>query len=666
MSNTKYVGRKTKEGTWHVFKSGQTASVAGPFKSAEEARAWINSAKKEEVAEAAKWRSNLDAYDVDDEGNKTPKTANKFSYDPLGRRQDTAGDAKTARGKKSALKTSLKMAKGQHGPKGILPEQDVAEAGLKFHGGFPDVDHMRGSVIRNAEMATDNVKVKNKDEWESAVNSINSKVFDDESEFISSSKGTSVKANGVLWAKWNNDTQTGWFNAKGQGLKPHPFKENKSIIAKEAQNSKIAGRYDPEEWDAMVKRVGQRAKQGPLQTVYNKEKQLYKNVQSGQEVDTQGRSKDEWEKQVYAKYPLANITRGSDGSLRAVLPDGTKIKWTKSEQTVQEWNNTMKNTVNVLENTKSTADKKTDAKIAALEKKIKDTQDAIELARERRKMKGQRQQGPREITLGSKLDDLRQQLHMLTVNKKTAVNEDREYYAAERALADAKIAKENGDMGEYYTLMADYHDSMAQWNQSKGRYNAADRDAEKVKQYTNAAQKHNLYSNMNEDGLTSNPSDKVTLDVPLMIRIMEYAREDAKSDMDLHNVAEQLIKLSASGKTLSMQDYDSIVAQQTENKIFELGASNLPTAQTTKPTSPTTSTATQQTQGNTQPATTTTTSSTIKPAGTTTSPTVGVANPGATNLKPDEQEALNKIMTNAGLKTQFQQLVQKSKTVPGA
>jgi hypothetical protein len=56
-----------------------------------------------------------------------------------------------------------------------------------------------------------------------------------------------------------------------------------------------------------------------------------------------------------------------------------------------------------------------------------------------------------------------------------------------------------------------------------------------------------------------NPSDKITLDVPLFIRLLEYAREDAKTDMDLHNVAEQAIALSGTGNTLTMTQYDQIV-----------------------------------------------------------------------------------------------------------
>jgi len=40
-----YTGRETKDGTWRVFKDGQAVAVAGPFKSREEAAAWIKKQK---------------------------------------------------------------------------------------------------------------------------------------------------------------------------------------------------------------------------------------------------------------------------------------------------------------------------------------------------------------------------------------------------------------------------------------------------------------------------------------------------------------------------------------------------------------------------------------------------------------------------------------------
>jgi hypothetical protein len=63
-----------------------------------------------------------------------------------------------------------------------------------------------------------------------------------------------------------------------------------------------------------------------------------------------------------------------------------------------------------------------------------------------------------------------------------------------------------------------------------------------------------------------NPSDKVTIDIPLFIRLLEYAREDAKTDMDLHNVAEKAIAASETGKTLTMDDYDALVAGNSEDQ----------------------------------------------------------------------------------------------------
>ena len=102
---------------------------------------------------------------------------------------------------------------------GVKVNEGVAE-------GFPhDVDHMPGPVIRNADMTTDNVKTKDKAEWDRATDSINARVFDDMSEFRTDSKGETVVGDSAVWAKWDNATQTGWFNAKGRPLKPWPIKE---------------------------------------------------------------------------------------------------------------------------------------------------------------------------------------------------------------------------------------------------------------------------------------------------------------------------------------------------------------------------------------------------------------------------------------------------------
>lgn len=63
----------------------------------------------------------------------------------------------------------------------------------------------------------------------------------------------------------------------------------------------------------------------------------------------------------------------------------------------------------------------------------------------------------------------------------------------------------------------------------------------------------------NNSTKAENEEDVIRVDVPLMIRLLEYAREDAKNDLDLHKVAKKLIELSEEGEVLSMDHYDKIV-----------------------------------------------------------------------------------------------------------
>tara|TARA_B110000503_G_C6868994_1_gene297832 strand:- start:3 stop:383 length:381 start_codon:yes stop_codon:yes gene_type:complete len=58
---------------------------------------------------------------------------------------------------------------------------------------------------------------------------------------------------------------------------------------------------------------------------------------------------------------------------------------------------------------------------------------------------------------------------------------------------------------------------------------------------------------------SDNPKDVIRLDVPLFIRLLEYAREDAKTDMDLHSATEKIIAMSQTGQTLTMDQYNGIV-----------------------------------------------------------------------------------------------------------
>lgn len=52
--------------------------------------------------------------------------------------------------------------------------------------------------------------------------------------------------------------------------------------------------------------------------------------------------------------------------------------------------------------------------------------------------------------------------------------------------------------------------------------------------------------------------DVIKVNAPLMLRLLELAREEIKNDMDLHDVVEILTKISQE-HVATMDDYDSIV-----------------------------------------------------------------------------------------------------------
>lgn len=57
---------------------------------------------------------------------------------------------------------------------------------------------------------------------------------------------------------------------------------------------------------------------------------------------------------------------------------------------------------------------------------------------------------------------------------------------------------------------------------------------------------------------SENPKDVVAMDVPFLIRALEYAREDAKGDLDLHNAVERMLAAVKGGEPLDMDDYNQV------------------------------------------------------------------------------------------------------------
>ena len=52
--------------------------------------------------------------------------------------------------------------------------------------------------------------------------------------------------------------------------------------------------------------------------------------------------------------------------------------------------------------------------------------------------------------------------------------------------------------------------------------------------------------------------DIIRVDIPLFIRLLEYAREDAKDDEDLHRMTERLTLACSDGRSVGMEVYDAV------------------------------------------------------------------------------------------------------------
>ena len=67
-----------------------------------------------------------------------------------------------------------------------------------------------------------------------------------------------------------------------------------------------------------------------------------------------------------------------------------------------------------------------------------------------------------------------------------------------------------------------------------------------------------------EVNVSNDIPDIIAVDVPLFIRLLEFAREDAGDDMDLHEVAERAIEAVKMRGVLSMDDYETLIPPKEE------------------------------------------------------------------------------------------------------
>ena len=92
---------------------------------------------------------------------------------------------------------------------------------------------------------------------------------------------------------------------------------------------------------------------------------------------------------------------------------------------------------------------------------------------------------------------------------------------------------------------------------------AKERNAVKAKEAGDSALKKvkDMIQKVLKEEEGEDPIDTITMDVPLFIRVLEYAKEDAETDMDLHDLAEKAIAATKQQGMLSMDDYDMLVGE---------------------------------------------------------------------------------------------------------
>lgn len=132
--------------------------------------------------------------------------------------------------------------------------------------------------------------------------------------------------------------------------------------------------------------------------------------------------------------------------------------------------------------------------------------------------------------------------------------------ALKKAGIDAELVKGKGyywfdgdeASGWYSNSVPVFHVSQLSEEQWIAAYHSLKEDSDKRRGVSSSAKPVKA-----APGATD-PKDIVSMNAPLLIRLLELAREDLKTDVQLHLLAEDILSVSKEGRPLSMSDYDRI------------------------------------------------------------------------------------------------------------
>ena len=128
------------------------------------------------------------------------------------------------------------------------------------------------------------------------------------------------------------------------------------------------------------------------------------------------------------------------------------------------------------------------------------------------------------------------------------------------SLTEAYTSATNNELAQY---VATLKDELAYYKQKKDskRIDMTKKDLADVKAELESRRAKRGSMNEASEG---DAVDTITMDIPLFLRMLEFAREDASEDMDLHDVTEKANLLTKDRGILSMNDYNEIVGASEE------------------------------------------------------------------------------------------------------
>ena len=80
-----------------------------------------------------------------------------------------------------------------------------------------------------------------------------------------------------------------------------------------------------------------------------------------------------------------------------------------------------------------------------------------------------------------------------------------------------------------------------------------------IEEHSDVSENHTPKPVLARNGSIKKYAPCIRVDIPLLIRLLEFAREDASSDTDLHVLATNMVELSEEGRVLTMQDYTKLL-----------------------------------------------------------------------------------------------------------